>query len=202
VKAYEVYQKIDPAIVREMFTTFREQEREVYKSALATLAQSRKLRPVFIQKKPVDQQLAWMHKTLAVRANDPVGEHLFQVWFMHFHKPMLVDFCDGMGIEHNGEGSVEGSLPETVDGEKLEATANALFEKYDPRIVSLYLCIFNLQKPGGWPELARLLESDSRLRLRDEPEPPQAASPNPDQQPDPDPQPDPDLQPDPDAPAA
>ena len=174
MKSHELYKQLDPVVVQEMFTTFRDEEREIYKSAVASIAQARKLRPVFIQKKPVPEQIAWMHKTLGLRSADMIGEHLFQVWFMKFHQPMLIDFCDKMEIPHNGEGSVEGELPAELDAAKLKETADTLFEKFNPRIVSLYLYVFNLQRPGGWPSLAELIENDRRVALNDdtpEPEP-------------------------------
>ena len=172
MKSHEIYKLLDHAIVAELFTTFRDEERDVYKSALANLAQVRKLRPVFVQKKPVAEQIKWMHKTLTLRGTDMVGEHLLQVWFMKFQQPLLVEFCDGMGIDHNGEGSVEGTLPEELDPEKLDATVESLYANYNPRVVSLYLHVFNLQTPGGWEGLTNLLDTDDRIRLGNEPEEP------------------------------
>ena len=62
MRPHEIFKEVEPAIVTELFTTFREEDRDVYKSALASLAQSRKLRPVFVQKKSVADQITWMHK--------------------------------------------------------------------------------------------------------------------------------------------
>ena len=115
MKTHEIYQQLDPALVQEMFLFFRETERDLYKSAVSSLASNRKLRPVFIQKKPVPEQIAWLHKTLKLRSSDIIGEHLFQAWFMKGQQPLLVDFCDAMDIPHNGEGTVEGDLPEDLD---------------------------------------------------------------------------------------
>ena len=171
MKPHELFKEIDPAVVTELFTTFRDEDREVYKSALTSLAQSRKLRPVFIQKKPVVEQIAWMHKTLMLRGSDMVGEHLLQVWFMKFQQPLLIRFCDGMGIGHNGEGSVEGELPAEMDAARLTETVDGLYADFNPRIVSLYLYLFNLQRPGGWDVLADVLANDDRLALGVAPEP-------------------------------
>lgn len=170
MKPHEIFKAVEPAIVTELFTTFRDEDRDVYKSALASLAQSRKLRPVFVQKKSVADQIAWMHKTLKLRGSDTVGEHLLQVWFMKFQQPLLIRFCDGMGIEHNGEGSVEGVLPAELDSDKLKETVEGLYTDFNPRIVSLYLNLFNLQRPGGWEALETLLSNDDRVRLGAEPE--------------------------------
>ena len=171
MKPYELFKQADPAIVAELFTTFRDEEREVYKSALASLAQSRKLRPVFIQKKPVAEQITWMHKTLKLRGSDTIGEHLLQVWFMKFQQPLLIGFCDGMGIDHNGEGSVEGELPAEMDTAKLKETVDGLYTDFNPKVVSLYLYLFNLQRPGGWDALADTLANDGRIVLGIDPEP-------------------------------
>lgn len=170
VRPHEIFKEVEPAIVTELFTTFREEDRDVYKSALASLAQSRKLRAVFVQRKSVAEQIAWMHKTLKLRGSDTVGEHLLQVWFMKFQQPLLVRFCDGMGIEHNGEGSVEGALPDELDEDKLNETVDGLYADFNPRIVSLYLNLFNLQRPGGWEALENLISNDHRVRLGEEPE--------------------------------
>lgn len=165
MKAFEVYQQVDPALVTEMFLWVRDNERQLYKSAVASLTAARKLRPVFVEKKPVPEQIAWLHKTLKLRTSDTLGEHLFQAYFMKGQKELLIAFCDGMGIEHDGEGSVEGSLPDTLDDGKLQATIDSLLEAHDPKLVTLYLRIFNLQTPDGWDNLGKILEDDERLTL-------------------------------------
>lgn len=165
MKVHEIYQQLDPALVQEMFLYFREEERDLYKTTVSSLAQNRKLRPVFVTKKPVPDQIAWLHKTLQMRNQDVVGEHLFQVYFMKGQQALLIDFCDSMGIEHNGEGSVEGDLPEKLDDDKLKSTVDTLMDKYNPKLVSLYLHIFNKQTLNGWDNLAKLIESDDRITL-------------------------------------
>lgn len=165
VKAFEIYQKIDPSPVSEMFFWIRENDRQLYKSAIATLTANRNLRPVFVEQKSVADQIAWLHKTLKLKTSDTIGEHLFQVYFMKGQQELLMGFCDGMGIKHDGEGSVEGALPDTLNSEKLKSTVDSLVEKHDPKLVTLYLRIFNLQTQNGWKNLAQTLESDERLVL-------------------------------------
>jgi hypothetical protein len=165
VKAYELYQAADPAVLHQMLDWFRDQDRNVYKTALTTLANARKLRPVFVQKKSVPEQYAWIIKTLQGKAANTIGEHLFQAWFMAGHQEMLGKACDGLGIEHDGTGAVTGELPEALDPAKLDATVETLLESYDPKVVTLYLHVFNLQVPGGWEALTGKLAGDSRLVL-------------------------------------
>lgn len=166
VKAHELYSAVDPALVTQMLDWFRANDRNVYKSAVATLAQSRKLRPVFVQKKSLPDQYAWIHKTLQSKLADTIGEHLLQAWLMAGNQDLLAKFCDAMGIEHDGKGSVTGDLPETLDAAKLDAAVDSVLESHDPKLVTLYLRVFNLQVPGGWDTLTAKLDGDSRLILK------------------------------------
>ena len=165
VKAHELYNAVDPALVTQMLDWFRDNDRNVYKSAVATLAQTKKLRLVFIQKKPLPEQYAWVLKTLKGKQADTIGEHLLQAWFMAGNQEMLAKFCDVMGIEHDGKGSVTGDLPKELDAAKLDEAVDTLVGTYDPKRVALYLHVFNLQTPGGWNTLTAKLASDSRLGL-------------------------------------
>lgn len=148
-----------------MFQWMRSDERDLYKSTIATLAQDRRLRPVFIQKKSVTEQIAWIHKTLQLKTCNMIGEHLLQVFFMKGQEKILVTFCDSMGIEHDGKGSVDGDLPETLDANKLKSAVDTLLAEYSPQLTTLYLQVFNMQTEGGWSTLSDLLASDDRLKL-------------------------------------
>ena len=165
VKAHEIYSAADPALLTQMLDWFRANDRNVYKSAVATLAANRKLRPVFIQKKSLADQYAWIHKTLKLHACDTIGEQLMQAFLMAGQQSMLSMFCDGLGIPHDGKGAVVGDLPKNLDSERLTATVAQLLGLFDPKLFTLYLRCFNLQLPGGWPQLTAMLESDERLVL-------------------------------------
>lgn len=168
MKAHEIFQNTDAEIVNQMLDWFRDNDRNVYKSAVTTLAQNRKLRPVFVQRKPLPDQYAWILKTLRNKQCDSIGEHLVQAWLMAGHQEMLAKFCDVMGIEHDGKGSVTGELPDTLDPAKLDEVVDALIADYDPRLVTIYLRVFNLQTPGGWDSLSAKFDSDERLKLSNE----------------------------------
>jgi hypothetical protein len=165
VKSHELYAAVDPVIVTQMLDWFRAHDRNVYKSAVSTLAGKRKLRPIFIEKKSLVDQYEWIHKTLKINACDTIGEHLLQAYLMAGQQSMLGMFCDGMGIPHDGKGSVVGDLPKKLDVERLDTTIDRLVELFDPRLFTLYLECFNLQVTGGWTALTEKLNSDERLKL-------------------------------------
>ena len=163
--AYELFQNVKSSVVSDMFMWMRDTDRNLYKTALGSLATNRKLRLPYLQKKSAVDQIAWMHKTLQLKTSDMIGEHLLQVYFMKGQESMLITFCDSLGIPHDGKGQVEGELPETLDPEKLKAATDALLENDEPALVALYLHTFNIQTPDGWAALSEALESDERLKL-------------------------------------
>jgi hypothetical protein len=120
---------------------------------------------VFIEKKSMAEQYAWIHKTLKINACNTIGEHLLQAYLMAGQQSLLAMFCDGMGIPHDGKGSVVGDLPKKLDGERLSATIDRLVDVFDPKLLTVYLHCFNMQVANGWPELTAKIESDARLTL-------------------------------------
>ena len=165
MKAHELYTAVDPAIVTQLLDWFRANDRNVYRSAVATLATNRKLRPVFVEKKSMAEQYAWIHKTLKLKPCDTIGEHLLQAYLMSAQQSLLGMFCDGLGIPHDGKGSVVGDLPKKLDAARLDTTIDRLVDIFDPKLFTVYLHCFNMQVPGGWPELTTKIESDDRLVL-------------------------------------
>ncbi len=165
MKAHELYAAVDPAIVTQILDWFRANDRNVYRSAVSTLAVNRKLRPVFVEKKSIAEQYAWIHKTLQLKPCETIGEHLLQAYLMSGQQSLLAMFCDGMGIPHDGKGSVVGDLPKKLDTERLNTTTDRLTDVFEHKMLTVYLHCFNMQVEGGWPELTAKLESDERLKL-------------------------------------
>lgn len=164
MQAYLLFQKMPTETAAGMLVYLRENEREAYKSVLSSLAVQRKLRPVFIQKRPVDKQIAWMIDSMKLRVGNDIGEQVIQVWLLKANKEMLVAFLDAMKIEHDGEGSIE-DLPETLDPAALKASVEDLLGTYPAHAVALYLNVFQAQRTEGWPALGDLITSDPRLRI-------------------------------------
>lgn len=165
MKTHEIFTAVDPSVVTQILDWFRANDRNVYKSAVSTLAANRKLRPVFVQKKSLTEQYAWIHKTLQIKACESIGDQILQAYLLAGQQSMLGMFCDGLGIPHDGKGSVVGDLPKGLDKEKLDVTVDKLVDVFDPKIFTVYLHCFNMQRAGGYPTLTEKIESDGRLKL-------------------------------------
>lgn len=164
MKAYEIFQAMSGDHAASIFQYLRDEQREVYAASLGTLAGNRKLRPVFIQRKPVPSQVEWLVKNIKLRGSETIAEQVIQLWLMKAQKPLLVDFLDGMGISHDGEGAAD-DIPDSLDKKKLEKTVTKLLADHDPAIVGIYLRAFQLQNPEGWPELTKLIETTPALQF-------------------------------------
>ncbi len=166
MKAYTIFQKLDDETTNIFLGWMRNQERGVYRAALRELGALKKLRPQFMQQKPVEEQFAWIKKMLAWKPAETIADHLLQVWLVRKHEGMLVTFLDKLGIPHNGHGVVEVALPETLDADKLKEAVDALFAQYPAAAVSLYLQMFQNQTATGWAELQELIDTDERVTLK------------------------------------
>lgn len=162
MKAHELFRGMSATFAESLLQYFRDEEREVYRSAVASLAAERRLRPVFVQRKPAADQIAWMRKTLQLRTCDEIAEQLLQVWLLKARQPMLKQFLDDLGIEHDEDGSVE-NLPETLDADALAKAVDHLLSAYPAEDVLVYLHMFQGQTEDGWPALATVLAEDPRL---------------------------------------
>jgi hypothetical protein len=166
MKPHELYKAAGLPLIAQMLDWFRTHDKNVYKHAIATLANSRKLRPLYVTKKSNAEQYQWIYQTLQLRASDTLGENLLQAWFMAGHQPMLGSFCDALAIPHDGKGSITGDLPATIEDAAMDAGIAKLLETYDPSLVALYLHVFNMQQEGGWPNLSDRLANHEALRMQ------------------------------------
>lgn len=164
MKAYEIFQEMNPETSASVFQYLRDEQREVYTASLSSLATNRKLRPVFIQRKPAPQQIEWLVKNVKLRGSAEIAEHVIQLWLMKGHQDILIGFLEGLGIEHDGEGAAD-DIPDEFDSKKLKSTIDSLLKSHDPEIVKVYLHTFQLQRPEGWPEITALIESTPELQF-------------------------------------
>jgi hypothetical protein len=161
--SHELLGFMSPALALEILTYAYETDKPLYRATLSAVADSRKLRPVFLERQPRPQRHTMMLATLARPALELVTGNLIRLWLLKKHKQMLIDFLDALGITHQ-EGVVE-ELPATMDDAKICTAVDALLAKYPPESVAVYLHAFNEMNEVEWPNLKAMLDSDPRLQL-------------------------------------
>jgi hypothetical protein len=147
-----------------MLADLFENEKPLYKNLIENLAKQRKLRPVFVERKPRPERFAWIKDALGRKQNEPVAANLLQIWLVSRHSKMLCDFLDSLGIKHDDNGTVD-NIPPQPEKPALEAAAAGLLEKYDASIVAVYLHAFQALDETGWPLLNEVIAADPRLQL-------------------------------------
>ncbi len=154
---------MSPALAGEILTFAYESDKPLYRATMGSVAEARKVRPVFLERQPRTERHNTMLQTLTRPSLDAVAGNLIRGWLVKKHKAMLGDFLDALGIKHN-EGVVD-DLPATVEDDKLRAAVDSLLAKYPPETVAVYLQAFNEMNQANWANLKALLESDPRLQL-------------------------------------
>ena len=165
MKAYYIFQQADEETISNILDWMRNQERAIYRAAVRELGALKKLRPEFIQRKPLQEQFSFIQKMLAWKPSNEIGDHLLQVWLLRKHQDMLITFLNTLDIPHDGNGIVN-ELPETLDKEKLAKAVDELFEKYPAGVASVYLQMFQLQTEDGWDDLAVVVANAPRVTIR------------------------------------
>jgi hypothetical protein len=160
----EILAHMPAETAQQLFSFLMEGDKPLYKATIDSLAKQRKLRPVFIERKPRLERYAWMKEALGRKQNEGVAAHLLQIWLIGSHKQLLCDFLDLLGIAHDENGTIE-NLPPAPPKEKLADAVGTLLEKHDPTVVAVYMHAFQALDNEGWSTLEELLHEDARLRL-------------------------------------
>jgi hypothetical protein len=161
--SHELFGFMSPALAVGIIEYSHDHNRELYKTALASVAESRKLRPIFFERTPRSQRHAEMAAMLAKPRLELIAANLLRDWLMKKETAMLVDFLDSMNIAHK-EGAVD-DLPATVDDAKLQAAIETLLAKYPAEEIAVYLHAFYTMNQAQWPNLEAILKTDKRLQF-------------------------------------
>ena len=162
MKCYEIFSKLSPELTNEIFGYLLESERPVYKAMIQNIASRRKLRPVFIERKPKNERHLWLQQALSLKGCDDLAIQLLQIWLLGTQREMICEFLDSLGIEHDGRGVVE-NFPAEPAREKLQHTITKLLEKRAPEVVAVYLHAFQAMDETGWSVLDETLATDTRV---------------------------------------
>jgi len=164
LQPHEIFAHMPPETASQIFGFLHEKERPLYRATIDSLAKQRKLRPIFVERKPRNERHAWMQDTLGRKSSGGVAAHLLQIWLVGAHAQVLCDFLDGLGIAHDENGTIE-ALPSAPAKEDLTRVIDSLMAKHDPCVVAVYLHAFQALDDKGWATLEELLGTDDRLRL-------------------------------------
>jgi hypothetical protein len=161
--ASELIAAISPTLAQRILEEVHSTDKELYRVALASVAQTKKVRPVFLQHQPRIERHRSMVAALSRPDLNTIAGNVISGWLVKNQSALLIDFLDALKIKHE-KGVVE-NLPEKVDDADLNNAVNLLLGKHPPEIVALYLRAFHDMNEANWPNLQKLLAEDERLKL-------------------------------------
>lgn len=164
--SHELFAAMPPALATEIIEYTFTNDKNLYRAALDAVAQSRKVRPVFLERQPRAQRFAVMAASLSRAPLQMIADSLIRVWLLKKQSALLIDFLDALKIPHE-KGAVE-NLPPSVDDAVLTNAVEGLLAKYPPESVALYLHAFNDMNDARFSNLDALLQTDARLNLKRE----------------------------------
>ena len=163
LNCHELMGFMSPELAADIVSSTFENDRELYKATLTSVAEARKVRSIFLQRQPRDKRDRTVVQTLSRPNMEMVAGALLRGWLIKNHQGLLETFLTSLGIEHK-EGMVE-DLPDQVDDEKVKDAVEKILENNTPEVVAVYLHAFNSMNDTRWENLDEILASDERLQL-------------------------------------
>ena len=160
---HELIGFMSPKMANRILEDTQANNREVYRTLVASMAQAQKMRPVFIGRQPKERRHKSFVQMLSRAGSEEHAGNLIRGWLFKEHKDVLTGFLGKLGIEHE-EGMVN-DLPESISDDALNAAVDLLIEKYDRELVAVYLTAFNASNENRWGNLDALLAEDERLQF-------------------------------------
>ena len=160
---HELIGFMSPGMANRILDDTQANNREVYRALVASIAQTQKIRPVFIGRQPKERRHKSFVQMLSRAGSEEHAGNLIRGWLFKEHKDVLTGFLGKLGIEHE-EGMVN-DLPESISDDALNAAVDLLIEKYDRELVAVYLTAFNASNENRWGNLDALLAEDERLQF-------------------------------------
>ena len=163
MKAYQVFARMTPERTQALLESLREGAPGVYMQALAAASAFLRARPQFVLKQSPDKRAKLVRQALARFSTSIVAEEVLAAYFLQVKKPLLVEWLDALGLEHE-EGALKADAPPCPDAGKLAKAVDAFraAAKPDGELADrwereLLLRAFAAQTAIDWPPLDSLL---------------------------------------------
>lgn len=160
---HELFGFMSPELSKRILDETFTNDKPLYKLTLAAVADAKKLRPQFYEKKARAERDADIVSMLSRPRLEETGANLLRGWLMKTQAPLLKDFLNALGIE-NKEGVVD-DFPKELETAKLKKAIDEVMAKHPKEVVIVYLHAFGNMNEDGWANLNEMLEKDERLQL-------------------------------------
>jgi len=163
LKCHELMGFISPSLAQEIIEFVFKEDKPLYRTVLAAVADVHRVRPAFLERKPRTQRHAEMIATLSRPRLEEAAANLLRGWLLKAENAIVTDFLDSLGIPHE-KGLVE-DFPKEIDDAKLDAAIDLLLSKHPKEKVIVYLNTVKSSGGADWQNLGKKLAEDPRLQL-------------------------------------
>ena len=160
MRSYQVFASMSPEQAVDLLRGLVKAAPGVAAQAVGAAAVAMKARPVYLQRQPVEKRAQSVRRALSRVACDPIAGEVLAVYFLECRKELLVEWLDGLGLEHD-EGVLSADAPPEPENAKLAKAVDAFLASDDDPDRRLLLASFAAQESIEWPGLdARMEASD------------------------------------------
>ena len=163
MRSYQVFAAMSPEEATRVMKGLAEGSPAMFRQAVDAAAIAGKARPAFLRKQPFERRAQAVRRSLARVAANPVADEVLAVYFLECRKPLLLEWLDLLGLEHE-----DGTLADDAPAQPPEAELAAAIEKLragagdDAADRELLLRAFAAQDAIDWPELDALIGADAK----------------------------------------
>lgn len=157
MKAYQVFARMTPERTHLLLESLREGAPGVYMQALAAASAWLRARPQFVLKQSPDKRAKLVRQALARFSTSIVAEEVLAAYFLQVKKPLLVEWLDAVGLEHEDGGLKSDAPPEPARSVLEKAVAAYRAKPDDAADRELLLEAFAAQSAIDWPVLEELI---------------------------------------------
>lgn len=156
MKAYQVFARMTPERAHALLEGLRKEAPGVYTQALGAASAWLRARPQFVMKQSPEKRAQFVRQALARVATNLIAEEVLAAYFLQVKKPLLVEWLDAIGLEHE-DGSLTADAPPEPERGALEKAVAAFEKPDDAADRQLLLQAFAAQSAIEWPALEALI---------------------------------------------
>ncbi len=156
MRSYQVFATMSPEHARDVLKAISEAAPAVFSQAVAVASAALRARPVFLMRQPFEKRADAVRRTLSRVAASDLAEELLAVYFLQCRKPLLLEWLDLVGLEHE-EGALKHEAPPSPPTNVLGKAVRTYRKGEDGADRELLLKAFAAQTAIDWPELEKLL---------------------------------------------
>lgn len=158
MRPHQVFARLDPEHARRVLLELGERAPGLFGQALQVASAALKARPVYLRRQPPEKRADAVRRAAARVSADELAEELLAAYFIECRRPLLVEWLEALGLEHE-KGILKEDSPACPPVEKLQEAVASFRKGADPADRELLVQAFAAQSAIDWHDLEALLKA-------------------------------------------